>query len=119
MLPTNFNPNLLNPTQNYMPQLGTNPQNTLNRVAGFEGAKVFPIPPNSAVALFDLNDDVFYIKVSDGAGFTSSLTAYKFAALNVEQTAQPDYITRKEFDELKELISNGKLNTSIAAAATE
>ena len=41
----------------------------LIRVTGFDGAKAYQMPPNSSVALFDSNEDIFYVKTTDGAGF--------------------------------------------------
>ena len=35
----------------------------LEKVNGMESAKAYPTSPNSMVALFDANDDVFYLKI--------------------------------------------------------
>lgn len=80
----------------------------LIRVTGMEGARAYQMPPNSAVALFDGGQDVFYVKTTDGAGFPT-IRAYTFAPLQ-GQAEHPagDYVTRAEFDELKEMISSGK-----------
>lgn len=50
----------------------------LTRVTGLEGAKAYQMPANSTVALFDNNDDLMYIKTTDGApvqGATAIATA--------------------------------------------
>ena len=94
----------------------------LIRVTGIEGAKAYQMPPNSRVALFDDTDDVVIIKVTDGAGFPS----YRRARLGWidDQPAQQaatqaqEYVTRAEFDELKEMIINGKQSVR-ARARTE
>lgn len=86
--------------------------NQLLRVNGLEGAKAYQMPPNSTVALFDANDDVFYVKNSDSGGF-SSVKAYTFAlmeekSVNKSNITTEDYVTRAEFEELKEMIKDGK-----------
>lgn len=84
------------------------PQSLL-RVNGIEGAKAYPMQmPNSMVALFDNNEDVFYVKNTDCSGF-STVKAYSFTPieekpLNEPNTKPQEYVTRKEFEELKEAI---------------
>lgn len=82
-------------------------QDGLIRVTGVDGAKAYPVAPNSVVALFDADRDVFYIKSADAGGFPT-IRAFTFAPM---QEAAPapvsDYVTRAEFDELKEMIENG------------
>ena len=84
------------------------PRDGLIRVTGMDGAKAYQLPPNSAVALFDGGQDVFYVKTTDGAGFPT-IKAYAFAPM--QETAPqptPEYVTRQEFDQLKEAILGGK-----------
>lgn len=78
----------------------------LIRVSGIDGAKAFPLAPNGRVALFDDSRDVFYVKTTDAGGYPT-LTAYAFAPLQDTPAPAPDYVTRAEFDELKEMITNG------------
>lgn len=54
----------------YRPYYGYPYQNVV-RVTGLEGARAYPMQPNSSVALFDDNEDVFYFKTTDGAGYPS------------------------------------------------
>ena len=79
----------------------------LIRVTGIDGAKAYQMPANSTVALFDGGQDIFYVKTTDGAGFPT-IRAFSFAPY--EPTAQPqtEYVTRAEFEKLKEEIVNGK-----------
>lgn len=49
----------------------------LTRVHGLEAAKSYPIGINSRLALFDDNDDIFYIKSTDQNGFPS-IKRYRF-----------------------------------------
>jgi hypothetical protein len=83
----------------------------LIRVTGMEGAKAYQMPPNSRAALFDDTDDIVIIKITDGAGFPSYRRA-RLAWMEDNQASQSvsleEYVTRKEFEELKGLIENGK-----------
>lgn len=79
------------------PQFSTTPVNGLVSVTGIEGAKAYQLPPNSSVALFDANEDIMYIKSTDGAGFP---TVRPFRFEPIEQKPQPTGITREEFDAL-------------------
>lgn len=109
----NYNPymNYLN-TINNSNNIGSNynvQPTTLTRVTGLEGAKAYQMPANSTVALFDNNEDVMYIKTTDGAGFPT-IRAFSFSEINTQsQTSQNiDYVTRDEFNQLKEELLNGK-----------
>ena len=56
----------------------------LIRVTGLDGAKAYQMSPNSAVALFDGAEDIFYLKSTDGAGFPT-IRVFRFE----EVTATP------------------------------
>lgn len=101
-----YNPQLMNPTQ-VQPQEQT--QNLI-RVNGIDGAKAYQMPANSTVALFDSNEDVMYVKSTDGAGFPSIRTFSFTEKLNVEvKSSDVEYISREEFEKFKkELMDNGK-----------
>ena len=112
--------NLLAQNQYYNPQMNNQqifPQEqtqNLIRVNGIEGAKTYQMSANSTVALFDSNEDIMYIKTTDGAGFPSIRT---FSFVEVKEENRPaqqvDYISRKEFEEFKkELMNNGKQSIS-------
>ena len=91
----------------YTPMAGIPQQTTLIQVTGMEGAKAYPLAPNSTAALFDGERDIFYIKRTDAGGYPT-IAAYQFAPVQEATTPQPDYVTRQEFEELKEAILNGK-----------
>lgn len=91
---------------NYLPYQ----QNGLVQVTGLEGAKAYRMPPNSAVALFHSTEDVFYVKSTDGAGFPT-IRAFKFEEITLSN-GQPNFITRDELNELKEMIEDVKLSIS-------
>ena len=89
----NFNP------YQYQPDQG------LIRVTGIDGARAYQMRPNSTVALFDANEDLMYIKVTDGAGFPTIRT-FKFEELSPTSVSVSNFVTREEFDELRKEIEN-------------
>ena len=102
------------PTQNpYMDRLAQmqpppQPRDGLIRVTGMEGARAFQMLLISAVALFDDGQDVFYVKTTDGAGFPT-IRAYSFQPMEQAQAmGANEYVTRAEFEQLKEMIAHGK-----------
>jgi hypothetical protein len=96
-----------------IPQQQTAPG--LIQVTGLEGAKAYPMAPNSVAALFDADRDVMYIKRTDAGGYPT-IAAYTFAPMQEPATQQPEYVTRQEFNELKEMIVNGKHPVPAASA---
>ena len=112
--------NLLAQNQYYNPQMNNQqifPQEqtqNLIRVNGIEGAKAYQMSANSIVSLFDANEDIMYIKSTDGAGFPSIRT-FSFTEVKEENKTEKkvDYISREEFEEFKkELMNNGKQSIS-------
>lgn len=92
------------------PQMQTQRQQTpceLIRVTGMDGARAYQMPPNSAVALFDGGQDIFYVKTTDGAGFPT-IRAFSFAPYEPAAQPQTEYVTRAEFEKLREEIISGK-----------
>lgn len=90
------------------------PPKNLIRVNGVDGAKAYQMPANSTVALFDNNNDIMYVKTTDGAGFPS-VRSFRFEEITQEtkQQEKADYISREEFEEFKkELMNNGKQSIS-------
>ena len=82
-------------------------QESIIRVTGLEGAKSYPMAPDSRVALFDDSRDVFYVKTTDAGGYPT-LAAYTFSPLREAPAPAPDYVTRDEFNQLKEMIESAK-----------
>lgn len=111
LMPQNqFYPQSMN-NQQIIPQ--EQPQNLI-RVNGIDGAKAYQMPANSTVSLFDSNEDIMYIKNTDGAGFPS-IRMFKFEEIKetTKKEEKQDYISRKEFEEFKkELMNNGKQSIS-------
>lgn len=111
LMPQNqFYPQSMN-NQQIIPQ--EQPQNLI-RVNGIDGAKAYQMPANSTVSLFDSNEDIMYIKNTDGAGFPS-IRMFRFEEIKetTKKEEKQDYISRKEFEEFKkELMNNGKQSIS-------
>ena len=101
---------MYNQPQNNQQFFQPEPTQNLIRVNGINGAKAYQMPANSTIALFDANEDVMYIKTTDGAGFPS-LRTFNFVEItqNEKSTGSQDYISRQEFEEFKkELMNNDK-----------
>lgn len=96
--------------------------NSIFWVTGEAGAKAHPIAPNSSVLLMDQESNRFYVKSADLLGI-SSIRTYEYNEIvnGVTPVAKPaetdkeepeakpkedktDYVSRKEFDELKKTI---------------
>lgn len=93
-------PNTMNtPNMQNMPSYTSNSE--LIRVTGIDGAKAYQMNANSVVALFDSNEDIMYIKSTDGANFPTIKT-FKFTPYEVsESTSNTDFISREEFENFK------------------
>ena len=48
------------------------------RVNGYQGAQAYQMGANDAAVLFDANEDIFYKKITDGAGF-ANIEIYSYA----------------------------------------
>lgn len=122
----NYNPMtnqfMMNSYQNQMNQMQNQyqPQNqSLIRVTGIDGAKAYPMQPNSVVPLFDNDNDIMYIKTTDGAGFPT-IKAFSFAPYELTPSKNSnDFVTRAEFEELKGMIENGKQLVSVSEFTNE
>lgn len=81
----------------------------LIRVTGMDGAKAYQMPPNSVVPLFDADNDIMYVKSTDGAGFPT-IRAFAFQPVEDKPDQVQQYVTRDEFDaamkHLREAIDN-------------
>jgi hypothetical protein len=80
---------------------GTN----LIRVTGIDGAKAYTMPPNSVVPLFDDQNDILYVKSTDGAGFPTIRT-FAFSPIENIKPEQTEYVSRSEFEEFKNTLVN-------------
>lgn len=99
-------PTYYQPTMAAIPQQQTQPEGLI-RVTGVEGARAYPVAPNSTVPLFDADRDVLYVKSADAGGFPT-IRAFSFSPLQDAPQQQPEYVTRQEFEELRALITAKK-----------
>lgn len=75
-------------------------QSDLQFVNGRESADMYVMPPNSKTILMDSNRARFYLKETDAAGM-AKVTAYDFQAASDAPEESQDFVTRKEFEELR------------------
>lgn len=105
---------------------GQTSQNDLCFVMGIEGAKNTTGTPNSRDVKFDEDKSLMYICSYDQNGMCNEVRAYRFEECseempqhlsplmrnNMQNSAQTppmdNYITREEFEQLKEMMENGK-----------
>lgn len=90
----------------YAPQFSQNiyaRPSDLQFVNGIESAQAYQMAPNSKQILMDANKARFYLVATDAAGM-KSVKAYDFTEVN--DKPQVEYVTREEFEKLKECIKN-------------
>lgn len=104
-----YNPNMYMP-QGYQANAWNQPLqapvNGLISVNGINGAKAYQMPPNSAIALFDANEDMMYIKTTDAAGYPTIKTFRFEAAENPEQAPAADYVSKDDFAKLAKQVDS-------------
>lgn len=84
------------PTYNQYQQIQEPKSNTMIFVRGINEAANYPA--TQPVLLMDANDSVFYIKDQN------SLRVFDYVERNQNANNGSEYVTKKEFDELKKLI---------------
>ena len=85
--------------------LGMTPNQDLTKVKGIESVKVFPTTPNSRVAVFDSDEDVFYIIQTDAGNF-KTIRRFRFNEEPIEAVNDAKYVSKDEFNSLKEMIED-------------
>lgn len=102
--------NSMNNYNSYLSQLNQMQQaqpQTLTRVTGIDGARAYQMNANSTVALFDNNEDLMYIKTTDGAGFPTIRTfAFSEVFDNKPQISNEDYVSKNEFETFKQEVTD-------------
>lgn len=82
--------------------------NQLTQVNGIESAKAYPTAPNSMYALFDSNDDVFYVKTTDASNFPV-IKKYRFyEETEPAKEEASKYVTVEEFEKFKKEMLDAK-----------
>lgn len=84
------------------------------QVAGIEGARNQIVQPGHTAWMMDNNSPVFYVKSVDGMG-SATFKAFQFAEIapealnpvqNQQNTQNPEYVTREEFNAFLERIGD-------------
>lgn len=117
--PSYQNPYLMNYAQGYqipqaapaMPQVpqaqqsGT--QGGFSWVQGEAGAKAHVTRPGGTDLLMDSEDTLFYLKTADASGIPMPLRKFRYEEIQEVVPAAPagDYVTRAEFNELREIVA--------------
>ena len=80
----------------------------LDTVNGIESVKQYPTVANARYALFDLNDDIFYIKETDSSNFPT-IRKFRFYEETEKKTEEsPKYVTMEEFENFKKEVMDAK-----------
>lgn len=95
-----YNPTMQTSVQTIPQQQGLPTFNRTLWVQGYEAAKAVPLSPNETLMLLDSEGDRFYIASAGQDGRPNPLRAFKFVK-DDEPGVTGDFVTRKEFDELK------------------
>ena len=80
--------------------------NGLVWVQGEAAAKSYPLAPNATVLLMDSEGERFYLKSADASGMPLPLRVFEYREVTAqgakpEQTAPAGYVTKDEFDALR------------------
>lgn len=78
-------------------------------VQGEEGAKAYTPPPGASVLLMDSENQTFYIKSSDPSGMPLPLRVFDYTERQAGQKPAvqgADYVTREEFEALRQRIDS-------------
>ena len=91
----------------YNPTLPVTQQDILSIKGGVETAKTYPTRPNSRVALFDEDDDVFYMIRTDQNGYKSEIRRFRFVEEPIE-SQNGSYVSKEDFNTLREEMGDVK-----------
>lgn len=103
------------------PQIyGLTPPNEMQKVKGINSARMYPTSPNSNIALFEEDDDIFYFVHTDASNF-KTIRRFRFIEEPLE-TENNNYVSKEEFnalhkeiDDVKQLIQ--QLSDSVSKSA--
>ena len=93
----------INPATFQQPQILPQASSDIIWVQGESGAKSYPVAPGHSVALFDSEQQSFYIKSTDMSGVPLPLRKFNFTEEIPNQPApsipQTDFVTKEELEE--------------------
>lgn len=106
------------PSMASQPMQAQQPNNGLIWVQGESGAKSYLVAPNATVMLMDSEGERFYLKSADASGMPLPLRIFDYkerttaaqqafgGSVAAETVNLDNFVTRKEFDELKASIAS-------------
>lgn len=99
-----------NPPQQFMqyqqpqPQPQSNNSVSVVTVQGEAGARIYPVAAGNTVLLIDFDSKKFWLKSTDNGGLPSRFAAFSFKEDVTQNDTAGNFISRNEFDELKQNI---------------
>lgn len=94
------------------------PTSGINWVAGEKEAMLYPVAPNTAIALWDSNSPCIYLKQADASGKPSVKVYDIVERVTTTETAQvSEYATKQEVGSVAESIAS--LKSEIASIKTD
>lgn len=102
--PTAYN-NVFGGYQPQVPQIGNKIE--IPKVHGRAGAEMYQLPVNSSILLLDDTDPIVWLKITDAAGYTATLSAYD---INLHQDKQTSSL-EKRIERLEGIINESYLKT--------
>ena len=109
---------VVQPSMASQPMQAQQPNNGLIWVQGESGAKSYLVAPNTTVMLMDSEGERFYLKSADASGMPLPLRIFDYkerttaaqqafgGSVAAESVNFDNFVTRKEFDELKASIAS-------------
>ncbi len=98
-----------------IPQVSNTPTVIMAWVQGEAGALSYPMGPNTRAYLFDMNEERFFVKVSDITGVIQPLRPFRYyeeteadpAPIPVEDKQEnPEYVTKEELEKALSSLRN-------------
>ena len=98
-------------TIGYQAQASSGSSSTVVMVSGESGANNYPVAAGNTVLLMDFESKQFWLKSTDINGFPQPLRSFNFSETtqknqNGTEKEETQYVTKKEFDELKRLLED-------------
>lgn len=122
---------VVQPSMPSQPMQAQQPNNGLIWVQGESGAKSYLVAPNATVMLMDSEGERFYLKSADASGMPLPLRIFDYkerttaaqqafgGSVAAESVNFDNFVTRKEFDELKASIASQPTAQKIKNNLTE
>lgn len=109
------------PNPYYVPPVQNQQSNTTGMVSswvqGINGAKAYPLAPNSRAFLFDSEKDSFYVKTTDQSGMPQPIREFEYVEVVQDQPAESqidtsNFVTKEELEEALGKIKSERRNNN-------